>query len=124
MKRRFFSVAVVLTLAAALGVIGVTRQCALAQTEETIEWIYEWTAPTSGSPVDHYEIQVHRNGDLWQTDETDGDETHRTITVTFGDDISVRVRGVDASGRRGQWSAASNVETVEKDPPTNTSGAR
>ena len=124
MKSRFFSVAVVLTLAAALGVIGVTRQCALAQTEETIEWIYEWTAPTAGSPVHRYEIEVYRNGDLWEQYETDGNETHKTIEVTFGDDISVRVRGRDASGRRGPWSAASVVETVEKDPPTNTSGAR
>ena len=66
---------------------------------------YEWTAPTTGEPVDHYVVQRH-NGSAWGGEVT---ATGNTATLEMESGWRVRVAGVDALGRQGPWSEESEA---------------
>ncbi len=83
------------------------------------DMVFEWTAPTTGSAVDKYEVEI-RTGGVNSTDV----ETRMVTTkqVTFAVDwltlYEVRVRGIDSAGRVGPWSIWSLAEDRDHDEPS------
>lgn len=101
---------VVLTLAViALG-------AGAAQAQDTLPINYQWTAPTTGAPVDHYVIQQSVNDGTWTVIGTSDTNTY-TLTATIGDSHRIRVAGVDADSRMGPYSVASEAYVPQLDPP-------
>jgi hypothetical protein len=86
----------------------------MAQTEMAVN--YQWTAPTSGSAVDHYVVQQSVNGGSWVQIAT-ASSTSYTLNASVGDAHSIRVAGVDADGRQGIYSAASDPYTPDLGNP-------
>ncbi len=83
---------------------------AMAQTEVAVN--FQWTAPTTGSPVDHYVVQQSVNGGEWVLVGT-ASSTSFTLSATVGDSHSIRVAGVDSEQRQGYFSEASEPFTAE-----------
>ena len=79
-----------------------------AQTTTTLE--YQWAAPTSGSPVVYYIVEHSINGGPWNQVGTTSTSTY-SLTATYGDSHSIRVRGVDAEDRVGPYSDPSDPHT-------------
>lgn len=96
----------ILTAAAAPG---------LAQTAD-VQVSYTWTAPTTGSVVDHYVVQHQVNGGAWTQIATVTSNQY-TLTASVGDTHSIRVAGVDAQDRQGAWSEASDPYTPDPGAP-------
>lgn len=86
---------------------------ALAQ---TVQVDYTWTAPTSGSTVDHYVIQHSVNGGAWTQVATSSSNTY-TLTATVGEAHRLRVAGVDSQDRMGTYSSPSDSYTPDLGPP-------
>ncbi len=80
---------------------------------------FEWTAPTTGSVVAKYEVQI-RTGGLNSTDvETQFVTTNQvTFSVDWLTLYEVRVRGVDGAGHVGSWSVWSLAEDRDHDEPS------
>jgi len=87
---------------------------AMAQTELSVN--YQWTAPSSGSAVDHYIVQQSVNGGTWVQVGTASGNTY-TLNATVGDAHSLRVAGVDGDGRQGIFSVASDPYTPDLGNP-------
>ncbi len=112
--------AVILALTLAVGVLAGVA-CAQDDSESNI-WrgmAFEWTAPTTGSPVVRYEVQI------WKNRATSNDitnlevMTNRVVFDAHGADLyEVRVRGVDAANRPGPWSGWSIAENWELEDPS------
>jgi len=85
---------------------------ALAQEEVT----YSWTAPSTGSAVDHYVLQHSVNGAPFVTIDANVSNNTYILTASYEDEHSIRVAGVDSAGRQGPWS-------LPADPYTPTLGA-
>ncbi len=77
---------------------------------------YTWTAPTTGSAVDHYVIQHSEDGGAWITVEDEQATNAYALTAAYDAEHRIRVAGIDTQGRQGPWSVAS-------DPYTPTLGA-
>ncbi len=88
---------------------------ALAQTEMDVD--YSWTAPTSGSAVDHYVIEHSIDGGSWTQIATSNSNTF-TLTATVGLSHQIRVAGVDASDRQGPFSVASDAYSPDPGLPS------
>lgn len=87
---------------------------ALAQTEIPVD--YTWTAPTTGTPVDHYVVQHSIDGGQWtQVGTANGNEF--TLDAAAGQAHRIRVAGVDASDRQGPFSLASDPFTPDAGAP-------
>lgn len=65
---------------------------------DSVEVVYHWTAPTTGSPVHHYVCEW----DHGQTDITISNKHRFTIPVIPR--TRLRVAGVDSSDHQGPWS--------------------
>jgi hypothetical protein len=94
-----------ITLTTVLLAVMLPAASSLAQTEVPVN--YTWTAPTTGSPVDFYEVEHSVNGGNWALVGTTDDNTY-TLSATVGQSHQIRVRGVDDQDRRGPWSEASD----------------
>ena len=83
----------------------------------TMQVTYTWTAPTTGSPVAHYDVE--RSSDAGATWVAAGTPVSPSVTLTVPvlTVIIVRVRGVDATNRPGIWSATSDPYTADPGPP-------
>ncbi len=78
---------------------------------------YVWTAPTEGSPVVFYRVQLSRNdGEFAVIDSAP--TTSYTLAVEWGDKYVIRVAGVDAADRQGPYSIPSEPYTPEIPPPS------
>ncbi len=83
----------------------------------TMNFTYSWTAPTTGSPVHHYEVQRSSdNGTSW-TSVTTTTTASVVLALNVGTTYLVRVRALDAQGRAGPWSASSDPNTPDAGPP-------
>ncbi len=82
---------------------------ATAQAQEVVT--YTWAAPTTGSPVDHYVIQHSEDGGAWVTVQDSQSTNSYMLTAAFDAEHSIRVAGIDAQGRQGPWSVASEPYT-------------
>jgi hypothetical protein len=80
-----------------------------AQAQESVS--YTWTAPTTGAPVDHYVVQHSEDGGAWVTVDDDVPTNTYELTAAFDVEHRIRVAGVDAQGRWGPWSVASEPYT-------------
>ena len=88
---------------------------ASAQTTE-VQVNYGWTAPTTGTPVDHYVVQHSVNGGTWTQVATASNNTY-TLTASVGDSHQIRVAGVDAEDRMGPFSEPSDPYAPDAGPP-------
>lgn len=102
-----------LITALTMSAIMMTQGAAMAQ---TMEVNYSWSAPTTGSPVDHYIVQLSVDGGSWTQIGTAASNTY-TLTATVGHSHRIRVSGVDAQDRQGTYSAASDPYTPDPGPP-------
>ena len=80
---------------------------ALAQESVT----YTWTAPTTGSTVDHYVVQHSADGGAWTTVSDNLHAITYVLAAAYDVEHSIRVAGVDALGRQGPWSLSSEPYT-------------
>ncbi len=87
---------------------------AMAQTELPVS--YSWSAPTDGSPVDHYVIQHSVNGGTFTQIATSASNSY-TLTATVGQTHQIRVAGVDAQSRQGGYSLPSDAYTPDLGAP-------
>jgi hypothetical protein len=94
-----------ITIFAVLLAVFLPAASSFAQTEVQVN--YTWTAPSTGSPVNHYIVQHSVNGGSWTQIGTSNDNTY-TLTATVGQSHQIRVRGVDDQNREGLWSEASD----------------
>jgi hypothetical protein len=72
---------------------------------------YTWTAPTTGSTVDHYVVQHSASGGTWVTVNDNLHATTYVLAAAYDVEHSIRVAGVDALGRQGPWSLSSEPYT-------------
>ena len=103
-----------ITMFAVLMAVMLPVTSTLAQTE--IEVNYTWTAPTSGSPVDHYVVQHSIDGGQWYEIGTTNDNTF-TLSAEVGLSHQIRVAGVDAEDRQGPFSVASDPYLPDSGEP-------
>jgi hypothetical protein len=85
-----------------------------AQATQTVH--YEWSAPTTGSPVVHYIIQHRADGGPWVQIATSVNTNYDLIALDL---IAheIRVCGVDKLGRSGLWSLPSEPYTPDSGAP-------
>lgn len=77
---------------------------------------YTWTAPTTGTPVDHYVAEVMVNdGDTYLIDPVPGESI--MLPVQYGNKYQIRVAAVDAANAQGPMSIWSLPYTPELGPP-------
>jgi len=86
----------------------------LAQTEIPIN--YTWTAPTTGTAVDHYLVEHSINGGQWTVAGTTTENSF-TLNATTGQSHQIRVAGVDSADRQGIFSVASDSYTPDEGAP-------
>ncbi len=86
-----------------------------AAAQEEVQYV--WTPPTTGSAVDHYVVQHSVNGGPFVTIDDNVDLTAYVLTASYEDEHSIRVSGVDALGRQGPWSVASEPYTPTEGAP-------
>lgn len=65
-----------------------------------------WSPPTEGSPVEHYILQISRDGGPFETVATTPDTTYQ-VELEHESTYIARVAGVDAQQRQGPWSEPS-----------------
>lgn len=87
---------------------------ALAQTTVDIEYV--WTAPTTGSPVDHYVVQHSADGRNWVTVGTVTQLSY-VLSAEYGVSHQIRVAGVDVQDRQGPYSLPSDPYTPDAGAP-------
>lgn len=104
---------VVLAALTALAIPGL----APAQTIDTMSVSYQWSAPTTGSTVDHYVVEHEINGSNSWTTEGQTDTNSYTLELTVGQSHRIRVAAVDAEGRQGPWSVPSDSHSPDPGAP-------
>jgi len=102
----------VLGVLATLGLFGALP--AAAQT--TVEVTASWTAPTEGSPVQHYILQLSTDGGPYTTVGT-VTGTSYVLNLAIDHTYTARVAGVDAQSRQGPWSLPSDPYSPDLGPP-------
>lgn len=122
MKKKNFLFPTVVTLLGAVALVAGVRTCVFAEEDAVEIWRYEWTAPTTGSPVVKYAVEVSVNGAVTDTIFVVGATTVE-IEVKAVTDYTIRVAGIDAANRWGPWSAPSLVDSPDVPDATNTSEA-
>jgi len=73
-----------------------------------------WTAPTTGSPVDHYVFILYSTGDTLLTNEAIADTFYVFPQDTLTESVVYRARvaGVDSLDRQGNWSIPSDFVSL------------
>lgn len=104
------------TLALALLTTALLATSASAQTA-TINVSYSWTAPTTGSAVDHYVVELSVNGGTFTQVATTSTNSY-TLAAASGVSHQIRVAGVDAQDRQGPYSVASDAYTPDAGAPS------
>jgi ABC-type sugar transport system substrate-binding protein len=105
-----------ISLTALLLALAVVGSAAPAAAQTTVEVTYVWTAPSTGSPVDHYVVEHSVNGGGYSQVATTAGTTY-TLIATVGDSHQIRVRGVDAEDRHGPNSLPSEPYVPDIGPP-------
>jgi hypothetical protein len=99
----------------AVTIMILTATVAPAQAQD-VAVAYTWTAPTTGSAVDHYVVEHQVNGGAWTPIATVTSNQY-TLTASLGDTHSIRVAAVDAQDRQGIYSPASDPYTPDPGAP-------
>jgi hypothetical protein len=87
-----------------------------ASLAQEVDVNYTWSAPTTGTPVDHYVVQHSVDGGQWIQIGTTNDNTF-TLSAEVGQSHQIRVAGVDAQDRQGPFSVASDPYMPEETAP-------
>ncbi len=87
-----------------------------AAAQTTVQATASWSPPSTGSPVDHYVVQISIDGGAFGNAGTTN-TTSITLTLTVGSTYTVRVAGVDAQDRQGPYSPQSDSYTPDLGPP-------
>jgi len=95
--------------------LSLAANMALAQT--TVQANFTWTAPTSGTAVDHYIVQHSVDGGAWTQVTTVTTNTY-TLAATMGASHRIRVAGVDAASRQGPFSLPSTAYVPDPGAPS------
>lgn len=106
----------ILALVAAAGVL---FGAAAASAQTTVEATAEWGAPTTGTPVVDYVVQLSADGGTWETIANTPDTIYG-VDLETGHSYRVRVAGIDAEGRQGPWSLPSEpyiAGDIDPGPP-------
>jgi hypothetical protein len=104
-----------LTILAVLALLG-TLGAMPAAAQTSVQVTASWTAPTEGSPVDHYILQISTDGGPFVTvGSVTG--TEYVLDLDVGSTYVARVAGVDAQSRQGAWSESSDPYTPDIGPP-------
>ena len=107
--------AVVLILAVGIGTALVQENKTFnSQSAPDVE--FAWTAPTTGTPVHHYVVEVLMNKRDTQMFDSVPSESIM-LPVIYGNKYEVRVAAVDAAGIQGPQSIWSLPYTPELAPP-------
>jgi len=78
---------------------------------------YTWTVPTTGSPVVSYDVELSTNAGTGWTQYASVSTNSVNVTVLDLQTVIIRVRGKDALGRTGPWSASSDPWMNDPGPP-------
>ncbi|MBE0565085.1 MAG: fibronectin type III domain-containing protein [Krumholzibacteria bacterium] len=89
---------------------------AAAQTG-TMDVAYQWTAPTTGSVVQHYVVEHSVDGGAWTQVAASVTGNSYTLAAVTGVSHRIRVAGVDAQGRQGPFSLPSDAYTPDAGAP-------
>ena len=101
---------------ALIAVAGVLVGAAAASAQTVVEAIAEWGAPTVGTPVVDYVVQLSADGGDWQTVANTPDTVY-DVDLDAGHSYRIRVAGIDAEGRQGPFSLPSEPYVAgELDP--------
>ncbi|MFH1844650.1 MAG: hypothetical protein ABIF77_15725 [bacterium] len=84
--------------------------------QTAVDVTYTWTPPNSGSPVDHYVVEVSIDGSAFYQVDTVTSNTY-TFTAPVDQAHQIRVAGVDAEDRQGPYSDPSDTYTPSVGPP-------
>lgn len=103
-------------LAATVVALTVLAAAAAPAQAQTVDLNFQWSAPTTGSAVDHYVVQHQTDGGSW-TNVGSVTLNQFTLTATEGVAHSIRVAAVDAQDRQGAWSEASDPYTPDPGAP-------
>jgi hypothetical protein len=87
-----------------------------ASAQTTMDVSYQWTAPTTGAAVDHYVVEHSVDGGAWTALGTVTANQY-TLAAEVGVSHRIRVAGVDALGRQGVYSDASDPYTPDPGSP-------
>ena len=109
-KLNILPISVILTLL----VTAMMATGAAAQT--TTDLNYQWSAPVTGSPVDHYIVEHSVDGGTWTQVGTTTTASY-TLTAAYGQAHRIRVAGVDADDRQGPYSDPSDPYTPDAGAP-------
>ena len=85
----------------------------LAANAQTVETRATWVAPTSGSPVDRYILQLSEDGGPFYTVADTITTTSIVLDLENLVTYVARVAGVDALDRQGPWSVDSDPYTAD-----------
>jgi hypothetical protein len=99
-----------------MGLMAFTMSATSAQAQTEMQVNYSWSAPTTGSPVDHYVVEHSVDGGSWNEVATVSSNSY-TLSATIGDSHRIRVAGVDASNRQGPFSVASDPYSPDPGSP-------
>lgn len=94
----------------------VIAMCGMAMAQLDYAATMTWTAPTSGSAVDHYVVEIYADDVLASTIPSVLENTYQITGLNFDVVYKVRVAGVDAFDRMGPWSLFSN-DLIDAGPP-------
>jgi len=108
--RKFFTIGCLLAILSVF-MIGTV----IAQTQ--IQATATWTAPTEGSPVDHYVVELSVDGGEY-INAGMTPTTSITLNLDVLQEYVVRVAGVDALDRQGPWSLPSEPYVPDPGAPT------
>jgi len=89
--------------------------CAFAQMAP--ETTYVWEAPTYGTPVVEYVVELNINGGGWIELARTPNVTYTFTTFEYLNTYEVRVAGVDALDRQGPFSISSDPYTPDLGAP-------
>lgn len=86
-----------------------------AQTSTSVT--YTWTAPTTGSPCVSYEVERTIDAGTTWVAYTTTTSTTAIVVAPANVAIQIRVRGVDALGRKGPWSQPADPYSYDPGAP-------
>ena len=101
----------------ALIVCGLLLMASAATAQVTSQVNASWTAPTEGSPVHHYVLQLSTDGGPFVTVLSEVIGTSVNLDLEINRTYVARVAGVDDQARQGPYSPDSDPYILDLGPP-------
>ena len=107
----------ILLIPCLIGLMALTLGAGSAEAQTEMSVSYTWTAPSSGTAVDHYVVEHSVDGGTWTQIATVSTNSY-TLSALVGNSHQIRVAGVDASDRQGVFSVASDPYSPDPGAPS------